>query len=216
MAGVVLVHGAWHGAWCWHGVVDDLERRGVAVDAVELPFTGFDHDVAAARAAIERAGPGSVVVAHSYGGLVVTEAAAGMTGLARLVYLAAFLGEGTASLADVDPALAAGLRLDGDGVGIDPEVARAVFYGQSDDAAAAAAVAQLRPLLMDREPGGSGTPAWRTTPTTYVVCTEDAALPPAAQRAMAAQATDVLEWPTDHSPFLTRPDAVADLVESYL
>ena len=106
MRSVVLIHGAWHGAWCWDGVMQALARRGVEAEAVELPFTGFADDVATARGAIERAA-GGVVVAHSYGGMVLTEAGANIAGLRRLIYLAAFLGDGDASLAEADPALAA-------------------------------------------------------------------------------------------------------------
>ncbi|HZP30097.1 MAG TPA: alpha/beta hydrolase, partial [Acidimicrobiia bacterium] len=100
-----------------------------------------------------------------------------------------------------------------DGAVVDPAKAAALFYGDCDDTAAAAAVAQLRPM----RGGGQLThpPAWRTIPSTYVVCTNDAALPPAAQRMMAKRADTVVEWPTDHSPFLTRPAELAALVASY-
>src|SRR5580692_477064 len=90
MSEVVLVHGSWHGAWCWDGVVDELTRAGVGSVAVELPFTSYDDDVAVARAAIESVGEGYVVLGHSYGGMVITQAASGLTGVSRLVYLAAF------------------------------------------------------------------------------------------------------------------------------
>jgi pimeloyl-ACP methyl ester carboxylesterase len=73
--GAVLVHGAWHGRWCWDGVVAELDRRGVPAIAVELPFTGFDDDVSVARRAIEEMGCATVVVGHSYGGAVISQAA---------------------------------------------------------------------------------------------------------------------------------------------
>jgi len=65
MAGVVLVHGAWHGSWCWAPVVEDLEGRGVTVRAVDLPLAGFDADVAATREALDAMGPDTVLVGHS-------------------------------------------------------------------------------------------------------------------------------------------------------
>jgi pimeloyl-ACP methyl ester carboxylesterase len=77
MSKVVLVHGAWHGAWCWDGVVAALTRAGVDADAVELPLTSYADDVAVARCAIDGAGPGCVVCGHSYGGLVISSAATG-------------------------------------------------------------------------------------------------------------------------------------------
>ena len=74
---MVLVHGAWHGPWCWEGVVDALEAQGVDVHAVELPLTSYDDDVKAARKAIRAAGKGAVVCGHSYGGMVISRAPAG-------------------------------------------------------------------------------------------------------------------------------------------
>jgi pimeloyl-ACP methyl ester carboxylesterase len=71
---VVLVHGAWHGAWCWEKVTPQLDEAGVAWMAVDLPFTSFEDDVAATRAAIDSAGGPVVLCGHSYGGAVITEA----------------------------------------------------------------------------------------------------------------------------------------------
>lgn len=65
MAGVVLVHGAWHGAWCWDGVVDELTAADVPVTAVELPLSSLDDDVAAARHAISHQGGDVIVLGHS-------------------------------------------------------------------------------------------------------------------------------------------------------
>jgi pimeloyl-ACP methyl ester carboxylesterase len=218
MSEVVLVHGAWHGAWCWAQVVDELDALGVSHDAVELPLTGLVDDAATVRdaieSAVERAGPGVVVVGHSYGGVVISQAAAGVDGVGRLVYLAAFMtdeGEDELSImtAHESPVLGAVLVTEG-GAAIDPAQAPALFYGDSDAATVAKAVSLLRPMR-----GGGrleGAPAWQSIPSTYVVCTEDRALPPAAQREMATRADAVVEWPTDHSPFLTRPAELAALI----
>ena len=214
---VVLVHGAWHRASCWDGVVSELERLGVRATAVELPLSGLAADVAAARSAITAAGPGSIVVAHSYGGVVVSNAAVGLP-VARLVYLAAFLtetGEDTTELV-TGSALADALVIDETGISIDPTAAAEVFYGDADPDTAAALVASLRPMAMDVPVVLEPEPAWRSIPSTYVICANDRALPVAAQRRMAARADDVVEWPTDHSPFVTRPAAVAELVARYV
>jgi pimeloyl-ACP methyl ester carboxylesterase len=220
MSKVVLVHGAWHGASCWDLVVADLDRRAVANTAVQLPHTGLDDDVACARQAILAAGPGSVVVGHSYGGFVISAAAASAPGIARLVYLAAFMADvgddPATTMAGVASPLLAAIQVTEEGVTVDPGQARQLFYGDSDDATAAAAVARLRPLRLAGATLTVGEPAWKSIPTTYVVCTNDLALPPEAQRAMAANADTVVEWPTDHSPFLTRPAEVAELASSYL
>jgi pimeloyl-ACP methyl ester carboxylesterase len=219
MASVVLVHGAWHGAWCWDGVVEQLDRLDVGHTAIELPFTGFAADAAAARAALVDAPAGSVVIGHSYGGSVISEAAAGVPGVNRLVYLAALMTDTGVDMLDVlggnGATLLEAVGLTEAGATIDPARARELFYGDSDDETAAAAVARLRPLGYDGSKP-EAEPAWKQIPSTYVVCTGDQAIPPAAQRAMADQADDVVEWPTDHSPWLTRPDKIAQLLASYL
>ena len=213
-----MVHGAWHGAWSWDGVVAELDAMGVEHDAVELPLTGFADDVAAARAAIVAAGSGSVVVAHSYGGAVISQAAAGLADVGRLVYVAAFMtdaGEDTTSMM-AGSSLFECLEVVPGGTAVDPAKAHALFYADSDAAVVAEIIPRLRPMAIDAAPGSDAEPAWKTVPSTYLVCAEDAALPPAAQRVMAARADDVVEWPTDHSPFLTRPRELAELVASYL
>jgi pimeloyl-ACP methyl ester carboxylesterase len=154
MSEVVLVHGAWHGAWCWAQVVDEFDALGVPNRAVELPLTGLVDDAAAVRdaidAAIERAGSGVVVVGHSYGGIVISQAAAGVDGVGRLVYLAAFMldeGEDELSImaAHGSPVLGAVITVDG-GAAIDTAEAPALFYGDSDPATAAKVLPLLRPM----------------------------------------------------------------------
>jgi pimeloyl-ACP methyl ester carboxylesterase len=215
---LVLVHGAWHGAWCWDGVLSELSARGVPAVAVELPLTGFRDDVAAVRRAIAEAGHEVVVCAHSYGGMVVSTAAVGMAGVRHLVFLAAFQadeGEDMATLMMREPsALTAALAVGPEGITVDRSRLHAVFYSDSDPSVIAGLAERLRP--MPREDPGviSGTPAWAAIPSTYVVCTRDNAIAPATQRFMAARAGQVVEWDTDHSPFLTRPGDLADLLAS--
>jgi pimeloyl-ACP methyl ester carboxylesterase len=215
MTGIVLVHGAWHGAWCWDGVVAALEDRGLPATAVELPLTGADDDVFAARAAIEAAGPDCVVVGHSYGGMVISRAATALP-VGHLVYLAAFMpeaGEEMFTFLDGSP-LTSSVRLDNDQVLVDPAAAAQVFFGDSPADVAADLVARLRPMAADAAMAAAPPtpPAWHSVPTTYVVCTNDQALPVASQRKLAARADTVVEWPTDHSPFTTRPADIASLI----
>jgi pimeloyl-ACP methyl ester carboxylesterase len=220
MPGVVLIHGAWHGAWAWREVVAELRRERIPVSAVELPFTGFTDDVAAARSAIDAAGPGAVMCAHSYGGVVMTQAASGRGDVRRLVYLAAFLLDTGEHLSQVLAAgnsrLLSALTVDERGVSVDPARAGEILYGDSPSSVDRV-VPLLRPMPAEGDPPiVTGVPAWRHTPSTYVVCTNDEAIPPYAQRAMAARADEVVEWPTDHSPFLTRSSAIAALLAGYL
>ncbi|WP_330327660.1 alpha/beta fold hydrolase [Streptomyces pseudovenezuelae] len=212
MAKVVLIHGAWHGAWCWDAVVAELRQRGVEATAVELPLTGFAADLAAARAAIQAAGSDAIVVGHSYGGRVITQAAIGLP-VARLVYVAAYLDDPReADVPTTSSLLAASLLFDGLGMRVDPQAAAAVFYGDTDAQTATAWVARLRPMPLEHPGVSDAEAAWRSIPSTYLVCTNDQALPPVSQREMAAHASEVVEWPTDHSPFLTRPAELAELI----
>jgi pimeloyl-ACP methyl ester carboxylesterase len=219
MAGVVLVHGAWHGAWCWDPVVEELQRRGVAVDAVELPLTGLAEDVGVARAAAQAMGPDTVLVGHSYAGLVISEAAIGLPSVRRLVYLAALMcqaGEDSAAiLARYDSPLLASVVMTETAVTVDPAKAWDLFYGDSDEGKAEELTAKFRPMPL--EPMAQiSEPAWTSIPSTYVVCTNDRAIPPEAQRWMASRADEVVEIPTDHSPFVTRPELLADVIGTHL
>jgi len=206
---IVLVHGAWHGAWCWEPVVQRLE--GLDVVAVDLPTMAspdatFADDVAVVQAAID--GP-TVLCGHSYGGFVIGAAAA-HDDVAHCVFLCAFAQDDGADLSGVAEPLSRAMRIEATGTSIDPALANDAFYGDVHPDLAAAAITKLRP--MSRGASASGNGAWRTKPSTYVVCTEDHSIDPAAQRAMAAACGTVEEWDCSHSPMLSRPDEVATLL----
>jgi pimeloyl-ACP methyl ester carboxylesterase len=216
--GAVLVHGLWHGAWCWDGVRAELDARGIASVAVELPLTDLAADVRATREALDAFGHPAVLVGHSYGGAVVT-AAGGHPLVRELLYVAAFqLDEGESvsrtrtGEALPDTRLAEAMRVTGDEVGLDPQLGRELLYGDADPEVAVACTAQLRPVHRLVFRGMPEVIAWRTVTSTYVVCTEDLAVHPDLQRAMAARATRTVQWPCGHSPAATRPDAVAALI----
>jgi pimeloyl-ACP methyl ester carboxylesterase len=157
-----------------------------------------------------------VVLGHSYGGCVIT----GLTGIRHLVYVAAFVPterESAAALGGsshlVDPIVRR--RPDGR-TELDPVGAVSALYGDCSPADAARAVALLRP----QAPGhGRGIPeraAWRTVPSTYVICIKDRAVDPALQRRLATRCTTTLSWATSHSPFCSRPDLVVNLLTDVL
>jgi pimeloyl-ACP methyl ester carboxylesterase len=221
MAEVVLVHGAWHGAWCWDKVVAELDRRDVTSTAVELPLSGFEDDVAAAREVIEAAGRGAVVCGHSYGGLVISAAASGATGVARLVYLAALMAEQDEDVADLvgadsSPLMQAVVFDENGYISIDPARIHEIFYADSSAEEADRCAQLFRAMPATSISAHAGLPAWLSLPSTYVVCGNDQAIPPASQRRMAVRATSIVEWPCDHSPFLTRPADIAALLQESL
>lgn len=218
MASVVLIHGAMHGAWCWEGVVSELEAQGIKVYAPELPFTGLADDVAAAVRAIEDADDQVVVCGHSYGGMVISAAARGLTQVTRLVYLAALMTDVGETL-DVlirDHPTGATLKVQqrDEKLFFDLEELHSFFYGDSELSVTSAIAPRLRAMAPENWMLDSP-PAWRAIPSTYVICSNDKAMPPSLQRQMATRAAEVFEWPTDHSPFLTRPGQLAGLLAGY-
>lgn len=232
-ATVVLVHGAFHGAWCWDRVVPRLEDAGVAVVALDLPGHGADPappgDLHAhadfLRAYLESLPGPVVVVGHSYGGAVISDGAADVPSVAHLVYLAAIVADvgetmttidvGGASLglgADISEVPAA-MHVDDDGfLVIDPAVGVGAFYADctADDVAFALARLGRQNATTFAQPIRAA--AWRTIPSTYIICTEDRAVTPAFQRALATRTTDQVELATSHSPFFSAPDALADVL----
>ena len=219
-AGVVLVHGLWHGGWAWDGVRARLDAAGITSVAVELPLTSLADDVAATVAVLDGFDRPAVLVGHSYGGAVITGAGA-HPGVVHLLYLAAFqLAEGESvgrPLPERDfvpTRLVDAFRFSEDRqlISLDPAKAAGVMFPDAPADEAAAAVARLRPVHRAVFRGVPEVIGWRTTPSTYVVCADDTAVNPDLERAMAERATSRLEWPGAHSPALTRPDAVAELI----
>jgi pimeloyl-ACP methyl ester carboxylesterase len=225
-ATVVLVHGAWHGAWCFDRVVPLVRARDVAVCAVDLPGGGFEADVAHVRAVIDAIDGDVVLLGHSYGGAVITDAGAHAS-VRHLVFLCAFSiaeNESCVSAASGEPAaalishegrpnLGAAMVHHDDGTStLAREGARACLYSDVDDDTFEWAYAQLRGQRNDSLSASPRGVAWRTKPSTYVVCSEDQGVHPDLQRIMARRCTETIEWRTGHSPFANHPDLVADLL----
>ena len=216
--GAVLVHGLWHGAWCFDDVRAALAEHGIDSVAVELPLTDLAADVRATRDALTAFGRPAVLVGHSYGGAVVTEAGAHPL-VRELVYVAAYQLDEGESVSRTGPGrdlpgtrLPEAMVVDGDEVRLDPDLGPRLLYGDVPADVAAAAAARLRPVSRMLFRGVPQTIAWRTVPSTYVVCGADEVVHPDLQRAMARRATRTLEWNCGHSPQAGRPDAVAELV----
>ena len=231
---ILLVHGAWHGAWCWEPVTALLADRHVRATTIDLPGHGADPgpfadlhgDADTVRSALDRFDEPVVLVGHSYGGVVITEAGVHPR-VSHLVYIASFnLDEGesamsaaiteseTASLDHSErPDVLSYVEVADDGTSsIDPSGARILFYEDCPDDVADWAVDRLGPHPMETLSQTPRVAAWRQRPSTYAVCNSDNIVHPDLQRILARRADHVVEWPTGHSPFLSRPDLVADLL----
>jgi pimeloyl-ACP methyl ester carboxylesterase len=216
---VLLVPGSWHGAWCYEALAERLGGRQVT--SIDLPSndgaSGLADDAAAVRAALERIGEPTVVVGHSYGGIAVSEGAAGSPHAAALVYLCAFMLEpGQALLDAMGHQLPPWIALDeAAGSHLAQDTERSLYADCPPDVAAAAA-ARLTPQSVAAIATPQSAAAWQEMPSTYVVCEHDQAVPPPAQEAMAARAGTVERLACSHSPFLSRPDDVAAIVRRAL
>lgn len=231
---VVLVHGAWHGAWCWATLQAELDRRAIPSIAVDLPghgastdpLGGLHDDAAALRAVLDRladrgAGP-VALVGHSYGGAVITQAAVGRADIAHLTYVAAFaLDDGESVLGclgamerhEVDLAAAMVPTADGSATTLDPTKAASALYGSCPAAAVRAALPRLGPQTvasMTEEVAGTPRDAIAST---YVVCSQDRAVHPAHQTVMAERCSRSHVLDADHSPFLSAVEPTADVIE---
>ena len=236
MATFLLIHGAWHGAWCWHKLTPLLEAAGARVLAPDLPSMGDDATPAGvvtldywARFIADLAArePEPVVlVAHSRGGIVASQAAEYVPErIRRIVYVAAYLLPARATLAaearrDAESLIPPNMIPASSGLAcsVRPTVLREAFYGQCSDADAAFAMARLtpeplKPLVTPLEL----TPErYGRVPRAYVQTTLDRVITPSAQRRMqdALPCDPVFTLETDHSPFLSQPEALARILIS--
>lgn len=216
---VVLVHGAFVDGSGWQGVYEILTRAGYNVSVVQNPTLSLEGDVAATRQILEEQ-PGPVVlVGHSYGGAVITEAGR-HDKVAALCYIAAFAPDSGESV----NTLLAGFPQDAPQPPILPPkdgfllLDRSKFHDSfAGDVAAheAAFMADSQvPWGVDALGGTITEPAWRAKPTWYLLTTGDKMIPPQAQRAMSERAgAAVTEVAASHSVYVSQPDAVANLVE---
>jgi pimeloyl-ACP methyl ester carboxylesterase len=232
---VVLVHGAWHGAWCWDHIVDGLADRGVAAEAIDLPGHGEDQgplgdlhsDAARVRDLLVNQKRPVVLVGHSYGGAVITEAGDHPM-VSHLVYLCAMAldaGETCMSAAvgwpgaaeishDGRPDFGSGMVVSDDGVvNLEPSMAAAALFNRCDPDTTAWAVSRLGPQPLITLQQAPDAVAWRNRPSTYVVCADDQIVHPELQRLMAKRCAGMtVEWESDHSPFFSHKERLIDLL----
>jgi pimeloyl-ACP methyl ester carboxylesterase len=215
---IVLVHGGFVDGSGWEGVYNILKKDGYNVSIVQNPTTSLADDVAATRLAIAQVQGPVVLVGHSYGGVVVTEAGTDPK-VAGLVYVTAFApdkGESVETLikdpppgAPVPPILP---PVNGY-LFLDKAQFRASFAADVTEAQAAFMADSQVPWGVNALAGSISEPAWRTKPSWYLVATEDRMISPPAQRQMATRAgATVAEAAGSHAIYVSKPEAVAALI----
>jgi pimeloyl-ACP methyl ester carboxylesterase len=218
-ATIVLVHGGFVDGAGWEGVYNILKKDGYSVSIVQNPTTSLADDVATTRLAIGRAQGPVVLVGHSYGGAVITEAGTDPK-VAGLVYITAFApdkGESVETLiknpppgAPVPPILPPvnGFLF------LDNARFRESFAADVSEAKAAFMADSQVPWGLNALAGSISEPAWRTKPSWYLVATDYKMIPPPAQRQMAARAgATVAEAAGSHAIYVSKPEAVAALID---
>jgi pimeloyl-ACP methyl ester carboxylesterase len=227
---IVLVHGAWADSSSWAGVVRRLQHRGYSVDVPPDPLRGLQNDADYLRAYLGTVSGPVVLVGHSYGGAVITNAATGNANIKALVYIDAFLpdeGESVVQLATARPGSAIGgdpthvfdfAPYPGAPAGdVDLYIKRTLFaHAFANDLpprTAAVLAATQRPVTGSAVGAPSGPPAWKTIPSWYLLGTADNVIPPAQQRFMANRAhAQIVEVNASHLPMISRPRRVTRLI----
>jgi pimeloyl-ACP methyl ester carboxylesterase len=213
---IVLVHGAFADGSGWKPVANILERDGYSVRIVQEPETSFAADVAATRRVLDKAGP-CVLVGHSYGGSIITEA--GMhADVKALVYIAAFqpdMGESVGSLADKMPPAAKSVGPVGDGfLAVDPEAFPTDFAADVPKPLARFMAASQVPIAGEAFGVKATVAAWKEKPSYAVISKQDRMINPDLERFMSKRAkSETIELPGSHAIFLSHPAEVAALIE---
>ena len=225
-ATVVLVHGAWCGDWVYWKLAPCLDERGINWVGADLPTCKATDtslspkdDAAYVRDLVDQVDGPVVVAGKSYGGVVISGATADHPKVAHLVYIAALMpAAGEKFLQSSGPArteeFAAGVRALDDGrIALDIEVGARCAFAQATEEDRDVWRRNGSPMSMGTNPSLSfDRVGWERIPSTYLVCTEDRCIKPSAQRTWAKQATNAVERPYDHSPAVSHPDEIADLL----
>ena len=226
---VVFVHGACvkDGSWWWHRTSELLDAAGVTSEAPVLPSCGemgeppgalgpgLAADVASVREVLIGNDEPTILVAHSYGGIVTAEAAAGVAGVRHLLLVASYLpavGQSLSSFSPGEPAPFLEIDSEDRTFTVRPDTLAETFLQDCDPEIQRAAINKTarQSLAVLETPVKSA--AWQHVPSTYLVCAKDRGTPADLQRRFAARAASVVELDAGHHPFLSRPADVRDLI----
>jgi pimeloyl-ACP methyl ester carboxylesterase len=220
---IVLVHGGWADASSWNAVTQRLQDDGYTVMAPANSLRGVQTDSAYLSSVLATISGPIVLVGHSYGGVLITNAATGNPNVKALVYIAAFApdqGETVGQILAMNPgSQAAPPNLTfrpypgGADVYITPSAFHSVFCADLSAKTAAVMAANQRPIEAAALGEPSGVPAWKTIPSWYLVASNDQAIPPATERFMAKRAgATTVEIASSHVAMISHPGVVTDLI----
>ena len=214
---IVLVHGAWADGSGWNKVIPILTAAGHKVIAVQLPLHSLADDVATVKRAIEHIGGPVLLVGHSYGGEVITNAGYNNPSVKGLVYIAAFApdkGEGEFSF--ISPAkFPKGLLVTDSGgfIYLNPKLFRENFAQDVTPAEAEIMAIAQKPFNQSEITAKSGPPAWKQLPTWYQVSSNDKMIPPDTERMFAKRMNaTTISIPASHSSYVSHPTEIANFI----
>lgn len=217
---VVLVHGAWADSSSWNPVIERLSRDGYPVRAIANPLQGLTSDTAYVSSYLSTIDGPKVLVGHSYGGAVITNAATSVPDVKSLVYVAGFIpakgetvGELAARSTPALPLISTQVP-GGTEVIIDPAQFRAAFAGDLDETKATDLAITQRPANTEAVTDPSLEEGFRTIPSWALITRQDRAINPDVQRFMTARAhARTTEVDASHAVMLSRPEAVTTIIE---
>lgn len=216
---VVLVHAAWADGSSWNKVTGVLQNKGLKVVAAQIPLTSFSDDVAVLRKVLLRQNGPIVLAGHSYGGAVITAAAAGNANVKALVYIAAIVPDEGETVGDVFQRVpphpsAPKLQPDADGfLWLTVDAFRNAFAPDASASETALMAAVQKPISLKCLGEPMTNPAWREKPNWFLIAEKDHMVSPETQRFTAARMkSKVVSLPVDHTPLASKPEAVADLI----
>jgi pimeloyl-ACP methyl ester carboxylesterase len=218
---VVLVHAAWADGSSWHKVTSELVRRGFYVVAAQIPLTSLNDDVTTLRRVLSRQRRPMILVGHSYGGAVITAAGAGDPNVKALVYIAAVVPDEGETVGDVFHRVAPHhsapqLQPDDNGfLWLHTDAFRnAVAPNASAEEIALMAAAQ-KPITLKCLGEPMTKPAWKEKPSWFLIAEKDRMVAPETQRYTAERMkSKTVSLQVDHSPLVSQPNAVVDLIKS--